>query len=234
MATAFWTLAARERAAGRKAEAAEVLARGAEAWGGSEIAPALRALADDLRADQPAAWPAAVPGRGQPRRAEMPESGSLAEQPADAAALALVTPGATSDAGRLAAIHGAPPMRAGAGAGSDAGGCGSFRSSSWLARAGQRRRARAAAFAAATKPTTPPGSRRAGWPPSNWRAGWPIPSARARALIALGSMRRPATPPAPSDWPRRTRAWATPQRRYRSCASSRSGPGRWWRTPRAR
>ena len=105
MATAFWALAARERAVGRRHAAADALARGALAWGASELGPALQKLADALRSDAPAPWPAPVAGRGKPSVADPPES-VLAGAPADPAALARVTLDAGSDPARLAAIYG--------------------------------------------------------------------------------------------------------------------------------
>ncbi len=104
MATAFWELAARERAAGRKREAADALARGASAWSASELGPALQRLADGLRSDAPAPWPAAIAGRGKPRGADAPED-TLGDAPANPAALALLTLNAGSDPSRLATIY---------------------------------------------------------------------------------------------------------------------------------
>src|SRR4029079_19795395 len=104
MATAFWSLAARERAAGRKQEAADALARGASALAASDLGPALQRLADGLRSGAPAPWPAAIPGRGKPRSVEVSE-GALADAPADPAALALLTLNAGSDPARLATIY---------------------------------------------------------------------------------------------------------------------------------
>ncbi len=68
MATAFWALAAREKAAGRKREAADALARGASAWGASELGPALQKLADAVRSDAPRALAGAGRGARQTAR----------------------------------------------------------------------------------------------------------------------------------------------------------------------
>ncbi len=112
MATAFWSLAARERAAGRKQEAADALARGASAFGASDLGPALQRLADGLRSGTAASWPAAIAGRGRPKSAPASETTfsdapevTLATAPADPAALALVTLNAGSDPARLATIY---------------------------------------------------------------------------------------------------------------------------------
>ncbi|HET6147344.1 MAG TPA: tetratricopeptide repeat protein [Polyangia bacterium] len=186
-ASAFWTLAARERAAGRKAAAAEVLARGAEAWGASEIAPALKTLADDLRADRPATWPAPVPGRDKPRRVEtaVEESESvLRAHPADPMALALVTLGRGGDAHHLAACFAAA---AGAlPAGSEGGRLWKLWAAAWLARAGDLDGALEAAFAVVDADGN------ASWPPARGLAqrlarGQSDPAARARALLRLAA-----------------------------------------------
>ena len=178
MATAFWTLSARERAAGRRSQAADALARGAAAWGASEIAAPLQRLADALRADAPARWPAPVPGRGRPRVAEMPES-VLGEAPADPAALALITLSEGVDAGRLAAIY----SNAATAAGGASERLWRLQATHWLSRAGRDADALAGALALREADRS--------WEPGRTIAERLVrvladPAARSRALVKLG------------------------------------------------
>src|SRR5205823_12421035 len=103
-AAAFWTRAGRERAAGRRVEAADALARGASAWAGSELGGSLRALAEQLRAGEPAPWPRPVPGRLGARAGDGPDV-VLADSPGEPAGLALLTLEHGKDGARLAQAY---------------------------------------------------------------------------------------------------------------------------------
>jgi tetratricopeptide (TPR) repeat protein len=187
MAAAFWTLAARERAAGRHLESADALARGAAAWATSELTPSLQALADALRAEQPAPWPAPVPGRGKPRAAQITENAAperaLAESPGDPTALALVTLTQGNDPARLAAIYGAA-----ADAVSDSEGARVWKllAATWTARAGRADAAIEAAFVVHESEGAE------SWEPARALAqrlarGFADRAQRARAAIRLGA-----------------------------------------------
>jgi hypothetical protein len=185
MASAFWTLAAREMAAGRKREAADALERGASAWSASDLGPALRKLAAALRSDVLSSWPAPVAGRGRPKSAPASETTlsdapevTLAQAPADPAALALVTLNAGSDAARLATIYTAAAAAHGPGEK-----LWRLQAIHWLDRAG---RATEALEAARALHQSEPG-----WAPGRELCErlvrvMPDPLERARALVQLG------------------------------------------------
>ena len=185
MSTAFWTLAAREKAAGRKREAADALARGASAWGASDLGPALQKLADALRSDEPASWPAPVAGRGRPKSAPASETTlsdgpevTLATAPADPAALALVTLNAGSDPTRLATIYTGAAAAHGPGEK-----LWRLQAIHWLGRAGRATLALEAARALhEAEPTWAPGRELV----ERLVRVLPDPLERARALVQLG------------------------------------------------
>ncbi len=185
MATAFWALAARETAAGRKREAADALERGASAWSASELGPALQKLADALRSDAPASWPAAVPGRRRPKSAPASETTlsdapevTLAHAPADPAALALVTLNAGSDPARLATIYTGAAAAHGPGEK-----LWRLQAIHWLGRAGRATEALEAARALhQSEPAWAPGRELC----ERLVRVMPDPLERARALVQLG------------------------------------------------